>query len=198
MLKRRRSGGTHRNTVIQAAAAACRSFAAYQSRFFRFDRRNGWRGWENWLTVDICRRLDSDDIHPFERYPTSRERRHFDIFVSGEPPLAVEIKVNYIDDEEALGKKKLPDRVLDDREKLDSIKESMGRLILVSTCFESRNSAESYPARVAAAIASDFPHWHAEWHDCSVPGNGSNKLLALSRPARQKRRGKDSPQVNEN
>jgi hypothetical protein len=184
--------------VIQAAAAACRSFAAYQHRFFRFDRRNGWRGWENWLTVDICRRLDSGNVHPFDRYPRSRERRHLDIFVSGETPLAVEIKINYIDDKEALIKNKLPDRILDDRKKLDSIEGPMGRLILVSTCFESGNSAESYPARVAAAIASDFLHWHAEWHDCSVPGNGSNKLLALSRPVRQKQRGKYGSEVNGN
>jgi hypothetical protein len=52
--------------IVQSAKAACRSFAEYQDNFFDFARPHAWRGWENWLAVDIGRRLNIKTARPFK------------------------------------------------------------------------------------------------------------------------------------
>ena len=166
--------------VIQKAVAACRSFAQFQNHFFDFEQSARWRGWENWLTVDICRRLNDKDVHPFSSYDGELNGKHMDfsIGVRSSLKVAVEIKVNYIDKDEAKQKTELPDRVLNDRDKLNSCDKRISRLLLVSTCFQSRESMLCYRVNINPGLAKDFLGWSATWHDCSM-GNGYNLLLAL-------------------
>jgi hypothetical protein len=44
--------------IIRETLRACKSFSKCSDSFFDFEIRNGWLGWENWLTVDIFRWLD--------------------------------------------------------------------------------------------------------------------------------------------
>ncbi len=175
------------NHVVRAATAACRSFARYQSCYFQFDRRPGYRGWENWLTVEIARELHTRAILPFFEYPSGHQR--LDLFAEDErAKLAVEIKVNYLDNREIEARAErgteFPDRILADRDKLDSLGAGVGRLLLVATCFESRDGLQTYPRLIQASLRRDFGFWRAQWRDCSrARDRGWNLLLALSRSA---------------
>jgi len=171
--------------VVRAAKGACCCFASYQAKFFNFDRRPGWRGWENWLTVEVCRRLHARTVLAFYRL----DGRYLDLFVrEGDPEVGVEIKVNYVDDREnqiwaQKGTYGLPARILKDRDKLKGLPANITRLLLVSTCFESRATLDPYQKGIDASLGGDFQRWDAEWHDCSGHGDqGGNLLLALSRP----------------
>jgi hypothetical protein len=170
--------------VLSAAESACRTFAACQKSFFNFERRTGWRGWENWLTVDIARRLNQETAVPFCRYLTSRERFDLAVFDGERIAYAIEIKTSYFDDAEIAelipGEDGLPERVLRDRDKLDSLKSDIGRMILVSICFESSDGCRRYRRSVESKIHQDFRGWRATWRDCSVKRRqGWNLLLAL-------------------
>jgi hypothetical protein len=168
--------------IVHEAAAACRSFAAYQLRFF--NSRAGWRGWENWLTVDVCRRLNHKHVLPFHLYPDRKKKRHLDFFVRGDQQVAVEIKVNFIDDDEVGSKIQLPNRILEDRDKLESLTPEIARLLIVSTCFDSDRGAQLYKSRLQAHLREAFQGWRASWHDCSVKGDGWNLLLVLGKAGR--------------
>lgn len=167
--------------IVREAANACQSFAGYQSRYFDFERRPGYRGWENWLTVDIGRRLNHKNVLAFHGYPTGRER--FDLYVEGATPIAVEVKVNYLDQDEIQEsgpERDLPPRVVSDAEKLNTLNPTTSRLLLVSTCFERSECRRAYKRLVAPSIARHFPNWEHEWRDCSDARNkGWNLLLAL-------------------
>lgn len=171
--------------IVREAKSACLSFAGYQRHFFDFARRPGWAGWENWLTVEVGRRLNTPNVLPFYPYPKKQNRRLLDLFACDRnSKVAVEIKVNYVDDHEIKKWKRrkvgLPDRVLEDRDKLQSLRGKISRLLLVSTCFESPNGLASYPDLIDSRLRQDFQRWRVEWHDCSVPGKGWNLLLVLS------------------
>lgn len=131
--------------VIACAKAACRSFAKCSANFFNCE---SWLGWENWLTVDIVRRLDNPIVRPFHRY--TKDAKKLDIYIDAPVDLAVEIKTNYITDLEA---KKSPRpmsrRVLKDAEKIMSWGKDVDRLLLVSTCFDSTVALRAYPECIA-------------------------------------------------
>src|SRR4051812_44818961 len=86
-----------REKSVSGAVEACRSFAQCSGCFFT--RETAWRGWENWLTVEIVRCLNHPAVIPFARYPA--KNGSMDIGVGNPLRLAVEIKVNYITDAEA-------------------------------------------------------------------------------------------------
>ena len=174
-----------KRTLILAAAKACKSFASSSERFFNFEKRRGWRGWENWLTVDITRRLNNNLVLPF--YPYScvglNVKTTLDIYVDLPVRLAVEIKVNYIDDDEIANSEEhrsLPDRVFKDALKIAGLDRRIDKLLVISTCFESRPALEAYQNLVKDDLAQRFTSFqHRRWYDCSA-GTGHNLLLALS------------------
>lgn len=173
-----------RNVVCAAKDASC-SFSQCSQYFFNFSKRPaGWAGWENWLTVEIVRRLRSDRVIPFYAYPkgTSSKGKRLDIYV--EPPrgLAVEIKVNYLDrgEIERSGKRRtLPDRVATDAQKLERLDNAVGRVLFVSTCFEAAEDLHAYPRLVQEDLDARFRGYRFRWYDCSSTG-GSILLLAMS------------------
>jgi len=173
--------------VVNEARAACLSFAAYKRQFFDFRRRPGYRGWENWLTVEIGRRLNTRSVLTFAPYHGVKNGRRLDLLVdSCNPKVAVEIKVNYLDDDEIRswvpGDAGLPVRVLRDRNKLEGLPVEFSRLLLVSTCFDSHPGLIKYKGVVDRTLPIDFPGWRAEWYDCSnTKLEGWTLLLALSR-----------------
>src|SRR5258708_3071203 len=108
-------------TVITAAQRACLSLSRCVN-FFNFEESDSWLGWENWVTVDIGGRVDHKAVVRFCVYPKSTTRS--DLLINGNPPLTVEVKVNYVDDTDLdrwgqKGSHALPRRVLDDLRKLD-------------------------------------------------------------------------------
>ena len=163
--------------VVSCAAGACRSFARASAAFFNFEKRAAWLGWENWLSVEITRRLNSRFVLPFYAYPAACER--LDLYVDVPVNLAVEIKTNYITDREARKRPRpLPGRVVADARKIERLGTEVGKLLLVSTCFESKFGLKAYPECVAQHVLSRFGRFQATWHDCSQ-GAGYNLLLAL-------------------
>jgi hypothetical protein len=169
--------------VVRAAVQACRSFAKCSPNFFNFEESANWRGWENWLTVEIARRLDSRCVLAFFAYPKKKLR--LDLFVKGNA-LAVEIKTNFITDREAAKENRtLPDRVVKDAKKMRALNAETGRLILVATIFDTREGLVAYKRTVNKDLAPTFVDYRVSWHDCSS-GEGHLLLLALIKPATQK------------
>ncbi|HKA08482.1 MAG TPA: hypothetical protein VKD71_14580, partial [Gemmataceae bacterium] len=163
--------------VIRCAAESCRSFAAFSDAFFNFARRSGWLGWENWLTVEIARRLNSRLVLPFFPYPATGEK--LDLYVDAPVDLAVEVKINYITDREARqNPRPMSGRVLADAEKIAGLADRTSKLLLVSTCFESDRGRAAYAACVALDLQTRFGQFQPQWHDCSC-GSGYNLLLSL-------------------
>jgi hypothetical protein len=175
-------GGQHElnptvDEVIQCATEACRCFADFSDAFFNFEKRSSWLGWENWLTVEVARRLKSRNVLPFYSYPRTGER--LDLFVSGPIHIAVEIKTNYITDREAKqNPRPMPSRVLADATKIKRLDTSIRKLLLVSTFFESQTGLSAYPECVAHDLKARFGQFEPKWSDCSS-GSGHVLLLAL-------------------
>ncbi|HEY3968330.1 MAG TPA: hypothetical protein VGM05_27445 [Planctomycetaceae bacterium] len=164
--------------VVSAAIAACSSFAECAKCFFNFERRSSWLGWENWLTIDIVRRLNSDHVLPF--YPYSKQNLKLDLFVDAPIQIGVEIKTNYITDQEVKKPHRLmSERVVKDARKMRRLGGSIEKLLLVSTFFESNAGVRAYPARVQNDLAKRFGQFHSRWHTCST-SCGHNLLLVLS------------------
>jgi hypothetical protein len=163
--------------IVAAAIGACRSFAKYSPCFFNFQERAAWLGWENWLTVEIARRLDSLRVIPFFTYPKKRLRR--DLFVRDDQLVAVEVKTNYITDKEASRENRsLPDRVTKDVVKMRMLDGEIGKLILLATVLDSAQGLAAYKSAVKKDLAKTFVDFRPSWHDCSS-GKGHVLLLAL-------------------
>jgi hypothetical protein len=165
--------------VVSAAVNACASFAECATCFFNFEKRSAWLGWENWLTVEIIRRLNSKLVLPFFPYP--KQNLKLDIFIADPVQMAVEVKTNYISNQEVRNPHRLMSgRVVKDAAKLRLLDDSIAKLLLVSTFFESKESLGSYPSRVKRDLAKRFGFFEARWHTCSA-GGSHNLLLVLSR-----------------
>lgn len=104
--------------IIRTALDSCESFAQCSKSFFNFKNRNGWLGWENWLAVDIFRRLNSTSVIPFAPYSECKKKLtgKMDLFVRYPNKMAIEIKTNYLDVKDLNGTKKesigFPDRII--------------------------------------------------------------------------------------
>jgi hypothetical protein len=164
--------------VVQAGAASCRSLSRCNN-FFVFEHSDSWLGWENWLTVDIVRRLNHRAVVRFGAYSNGSTRS--DIFLKTKQKIAVEIKVNYIDDNELdkwIGKKHgLPKRVADDLKKLTKSIRNADRLMLMATALESSRRSSEYRALIDEDLSSNWPKWTREWAKC-----GNILLLSLVIP----------------
>ena len=179
---------SQRNVVL-SAVKACRGFARCSGSFFNFKKRSGgWRGWENWLTVDITRHLNDPHVLPFCRYSYEGQRLKgkLDIYVEAPFRIAVEIKTSYIFDREieAWGADiTLTDGVFHDARKICKLEPKIGKLLLLSICFESRDALKKYRKRAECGLASSFKSFqYHRWYDCSASA-GHNLLLALSNRA---------------
>jgi hypothetical protein len=140
------------------------------------ESRTTWLGWENWLTVEIARRLNSRKVIPFFSYPKTQKK--LDLFVC-DPKLAVEIKTNYITDEESRqNPRKMSGRVVPDAKKIMSLGGRVRKLLLVATCFESNAGLRAYPGCVANDLHVRFRQFEPDWRECSH-GRGHISLLAL-------------------
>lgn len=154
--------------VVRSAEAACRSLSRCNN-FFNFDETDSWLGWENWLTIDIIRRLNHRSIVRFGRYPSGAGQS--DILVRVKRPIAVEIKVNYVDDDEVekwgrAGTRTLPERVVKDLRKLVGSIERGTCLMLVATGIESPRCGRVYKNLIDAYLKRDWGHWKRSWSIC--------------------------------
>ena len=168
--------------IVKAATESCELFARTQKRFF--EKRSGYQGWENWLTVEITRRLDDGKVIPFHQYGSGRVK--MDIYIENTVPIAVEIKVNFIIQSEVArsmrdgGNRKLPAGVFADKEKINRLGSKVEKLIFVATCFDTKESLNKYKKLVRRDIEQRFKLFKQhQWYDCSA-GDGHNLLLALS------------------
>jgi hypothetical protein len=133
------SGRISVKVIVTQAIGACRNFAEYEKRFFNFERRNGWTGWEDWLTVEILRRLNSKKAIAYGAYPKTKQK--CDILVDPKR-VAVEIKVTYITKAEVKkwakeGAHYISSRAADDAKKLQGLPEKTVKLLLFAAVFES-------------------------------------------------------------
>ena len=137
--------------LIWATIKSCSSFAICSSNFFK--NREGWRGWENWLTVDIARQINSDNIIPFAKYSEcdSDINGLMDLLVKTKHYfIAVEIKVNYWDDDEITKRYdakdyiSLPSRAVEDINKLKKAGPDVRKLFMMSIVFESGDGINKY------------------------------------------------------
>ena len=164
--------------IFRAACGACRSLSNCRN-FFNFDFSDSWLGWENWLTVEIVRRLDHASVIRFGKYPGSRERS--DILVQGSSSVAVEIKVNFVDSKEiqewkAAAAYALPNRVANDLRKLNRLGRRMNKLLLFAVAFESPKDHAAYRRLLATYLSSSCKAWSQRWRKCD-----SFLLVSLSR-----------------
>ena len=163
--------------VILAAADACKSLSQC-TNFFNFGKTDSWLGWENWLTVDIVRRLDSASVVRFGSYPSSSEKT--DIFISGQNKMAVEIKANYVDTSEVASwnenaRYKLPVRATKDLWKLNRLGKGMTRVFLFAIAFENPKDQTKYKELLDQYLTASWGSWTSQWHKCRT-----FMLLALS------------------
>ena len=168
--------------IAKHARQACLSFAAYEKRFFNFEKRNGWAGWENWLTIDILRRLNVTSAEPYAPYPNGKQR--FDILVD-EPRIVVEIKVTYIDRAhvkkfELRGRGALSGRLTKDAKKVEAhTKDSVG-LLMLAVAFEHADLIRPYKTLVNEDIKDNYSTFKTHrWFNCSAE-DGCVSLLALT------------------
>ena len=142
-------------------------------------RPNNWAGWENWLTVDIVRQLNDKSVLPFYSYPRSTQK--LDIYIEKPRPLAVEIKVTYLTDNEATDHKRLlTNRVAADAEKLTSLPNDIGRVLLLAACFESSMGRSRYTASDRSDLLQTYASYTSRWYNCSSQSGGHIALLVLS------------------
>jgi hypothetical protein len=108
-----------------------------------------------------------------------------DIYVRGSTQMVVEIKVNYIDEEEIpkfqKNKRVLPVRITDDLKKIKLIGEDPYFLLLVATVLESPESLRSYKEIVDRDLKKRFnrKEWTWEWYNCSDKKEGGYILLLV-------------------
>lgn len=167
---------TNIRRVILTAADACKSLSQC-TNFFNFDETDSWVGWENWLTVDIIRGLNSASVFRSGNYPKSSEKT--DILINGESKIAVEIKVNYVETAEvakwsAKGSHKLPDRVIKDIRKLNRLAKGMKRVLLFAVAFEDPKDQKNYIKLIDMYLSDSWGSWESQWHKC-----GTFMLLSL-------------------
>jgi hypothetical protein len=164
--------------VVSAAIEACESFSECADWFFNFENSPSWLGWENWLTIDILRRLNSEHVRRF--HPYSKQKLKLDLFVDAPIQIAVEIKTNYITDQEVIKPRRLmSERVVKDARKMRRLGGAIEKLLLVSNFFESNAALRAYPKRVKNDLAKRFSQFQIRWHNCSS-GSGHSLLLVLS------------------
>jgi hypothetical protein len=155
-------------SVIKAAADACKSLSQC-TNFFNSDETESWRGWENWLTVDIVRRLNSASVVRFGHYPSKSEKT--DILVPKK--IAVEIKTNYVETSEveawiAKASYRLPDRVIRDLRKLNRLGKDMKRVLLFAIAFENPKDQAKYKRLLDQYLTSSWDAWEKQWHKCKT------------------------------
>jgi hypothetical protein len=171
--------------LISSAVKACRAFAKCSENFFNFEKTNIWRGWENWLTVDIARRLNRQSVVPFARYSECRDtlKTTMDLLVTRPNYIAVEIKVNYWGDDDIRRcgeeKKPLPERAIKDIEKLRKAGSDVRKVFMISTVFESRQGLMKYRKRVLDRDQKVLKELNWKWYDCSASRNGGHNLLLV-------------------
>ncbi len=175
--------------IISAAVKSCKSFAKCSENFFGKEESNSSGGWENWLTVDIIRRLNSNKVRPFYGYSvlSKKSKQEMDFYVKGPLQIAVEIKVNYIDSKDmAKGKIVLPPRINKDFEKYKLLDKETYFLFLISTFLEYKKDLTKYKKLINSVLenrSADMKWLNWDWYDCSIP-NSYNVLLAISDAAR--------------
>lgn len=128
--------------IIRSSWIACESFLSCSDAFFNFKIRNGWLGWENWLTVDIIRRLNNISVVPFAPYSMCKQNLtgKMDLFVRYPNKIAVEIKTNFWDANEFGDDNKIirkfPERILKDIIKLKRVGDDIYQLLAIAIVFE--------------------------------------------------------------
>lgn len=136
--------------IIYAALESCEAFADVSNNFFNFEKRkNAWRGWENWLTVDIIRKLNNKTVIPFAKYPKHNYSMDFGI---GEKPdiykIVVEIKTTYFTEDELERRKSyLVARLRKDMFKFEDAEDAWC-LYLIAIVLPSHNSCVLYEKQV--------------------------------------------------
>ena len=106
-----------------------------------------------------------------------------DFYVKGPLKIAVEIKVNYIDNKEiADANKPLPPRINKDFDKYELLDGKADFLLLISTFFESKEGFTKYIKHIDSELqerSDDMGLLKWNWYDCSIQ-NSYNALLAIS------------------
>lgn len=181
----RNNNGISITALINAAIKSCLSFAQCSNNFFGGD---SWRGWENWLTVDIARRINNQKITPFASYSECKPniKGKMDLLIKSPKNIAVEIKVNYWGDDDIErhdGKRKsLPDRAINDIKKLKQLGSDTLKVFLLSTVFESSNGLEKYRDKIFDPNQKCLKDLNWKRYDCSE--GGYNLLLVVSNSLR--------------
>lgn len=152
--------------VTRAAVDAVRDLSKCQHFFKNLEKNESWRGWENWLTVEIVRRLDHSSVTRFGRYSSGSARA--DIVVTGSPLMMVEVKVNYIERREIERWRKenefrLPTRIVKDIQKLQKMGRRKKRLLIVATAFEPGVGPREYTRRVEEWSRARWRRWRIRW-----------------------------------
>lgn len=146
-MKKQSEKGVCIREIIQTAFDCCSEFALCLDNFFDFDNRNGWLGWENWLTTEIFLKLNTNSVVPFAPYSKCRLtlKGRMDLFIKRPYEVGVEIKTNFLDDKEVeAGEQELPKRILKDIAKLKKLGNQVYQLLIVAIVFESENGLTMY------------------------------------------------------
>jgi hypothetical protein len=105
-----------------------------------------------------------------------------DLRITGPQEIAVEVKTSYLTEHElkTWGEGiELPERVLKDLKKLRRKKGDVGRLLLLSTVFETESDLEQYRDKLFDRKHKALKGLRMKWYTCSCNG-GQNLLLAVS------------------
>lgn len=169
--------------VIQSAIKACEIFSPCLEDFFNFELRSGYLGWENWLTVEMFRNLNSPAVIPFAPYSICEKSPpgFMDLFVRYPNQIVVEIKTNYLDNDElGANSLKLHSRIKDDISKMNKVGNSIYQLLILAIVFESQDGLEKYQYELFDTTQLEVMDMNWKFYTVSSASDHKVLLLAIS------------------
>ena len=169
--------------VIQSAIKACEIFSPCLENFFNFELRHGYLGWENWLTVEIFRNLNSSAVVPFAPYSICKKSLPglMDLFVRYPNQIVVEIKTNYLDNDElGANSLKLHSRIKDDISKMNKVGNSIYQLLILAIVFESQDGLEKYQNELFDTTQLEVMDMNCKFYTVSSASDHKVLLQAIS------------------
>jgi len=175
--------------VVSSAVDSVKKFAKISNIFFNFEKRNGYLGWENWLTVEIFRKLNSSCVVPYAKYSCGKGNKsnYMDLKVGGSASMAIEIKTNYLDQKEVnemKGELSFPERINKDISKVKIEKSVAYRLILIAIVFDTLETRKKFESILKGNEDVYIKRMNWNYYNCSVRGRGQIILLVISNSQR--------------
>ncbi len=167
--------------ILLSSIYALESFSKFAESFFENRDEDAWRGWENWLTVDILRRLNNKNNIIFYPYcycsDEIQDNTKMDIF-NKKNSICIEIKTNYLTDNEIGEDINLHNRIVQDLDRLNRLDENQYfKLLIVGIVFDAIESINKF---IEYFRGNQINNYNWRLYNCSAKNGAPILLLAIS------------------